>query len=186
MPITFVAYVSTRSSYERAHERLRGQVEHDLGRCVGDRRAQRARRRARRRRRDVDALADAAPARTATARSATPSAKPVDLGAERCSHSASQLPLKPVWPVTSTRRPRQNARRHVTTTFHGARARRPQLLEVVLVAQRVHRLPEAVVAVGGELALARRGARSGSCSQTVVVAVDVVADLAARARRSRR
>src|SRR5688572_17417203 len=35
----------------------------------------------------------------------------------------------------------------------GRVALRPQLFEVVLVAQRVHRLPEPVVPVGGELAL---------------------------------
>ena len=126
------------------------------------------------------ALADAAPARTATARSARPARSPSRSAPSDCSHSASHAPLKPVWPVSSTRRSAPERRVDAAASLAGGAcaltrpssspprrlAAGPQLLEVVAVAQRVHRLPEAVVAVGRELAVAA-SARSGSCSQTV-------------------
>ena len=44
------------------------------------------------------------PARTATGAWARPRARPVTSAPSDCSHSDSHAPLKPVWPVTSTRR----------------------------------------------------------------------------------
>src|SRR5687767_2538331 len=47
------------------------------------------------------------------------------------------------------------ARTWLLPALPGRLARAPQVLEVVLVAQRVHRLPEAAMLVGAQLALAR-------------------------------
>src|SRR6185503_6216539 len=58
----------------------------------------------------------------------------------------------------------------------GRGARRPQLLEVALVAQRVHRVPEAVVAVGRELPLGGEALHRLALPHRVI-AVDVAADL---------
>src|SRR5580692_2755113 len=108
----------------------------------------------------------------------TSSANPVTLAPSDCNHSASHAPLKPVWPVSSTRRSRQklasrtpagagsaalmgvpgDAHRVLGPRSQGRRTGTPQLLELVAVAQRVHRLPEALVTVGRELAL--RGERA--------------------------
>src|SRR5271167_3099445 len=102
--------------------------------------------------------------------------KPVTRAPSDCSQRASQAPLKPVWPVSSTRRSRQKP--GSTVPLGGAVAApsapdacspltalrpyppwslagAPELLEMIAVAERVHRLPEPSVAVAGELPLAR-------------------------------
>ena len=89
-----------------AHQRLGRQVEDDL-RANPPRLAASAARSRMSPIRCVDAARRRAAARTGWARSAAPAQSP-HLGARaRCSQSASQPPLKPVWPVTRTRRPRQ-------------------------------------------------------------------------------
>ena len=67
----------------------------------------------------VHALGDAAGVEQRRRRSAAAARSPLTFAPSACSHSDSQPPLKPVWPVTSTRRPRQNAAIH-SQTFHGA------------------------------------------------------------------
>ena len=71
-------------------------------------------------------------------------ARPVTSAPSRCSHSDSQAPLKPVWPVSRTRLPRQNS---VTAAghyhiFHGALPDAQSSSSMVLSRNRVHRLPE--------------------------------------------
>ena len=90
------------------------------------------------------------------------------------SRRTSQPPTSPVAPVTSVGRSRQNAaHRPAPSTARSPLC--PEALEQPLVAQRVHALPEAVVPVGGELAVggqplervgleARRRRRRGSRS----------------------
>src|SRR5438128_10182435 len=108
-----------------------------------------------------------------------PAEKPVTRAPSDCSHSASQAPLNPVWPVSSTRRSRQKpasgagpggvpaaripARAARVLTWLGpcpprSAAGTPPLLELSAVAQRVHRLPEALVAIARELAFLRERA----------------------------
>ena len=77
-------------------------------------------------------------------------ARPDTSAPSSASQKASHAPLKPVWPVTRTRRPAQNARHH--QHFQGARPS-PDLLEIVAVAQRIHRLEEAFVAKAAQLAV---------------------------------
>src|SRR3546814_2022396 len=97
------------------------------------------------------------------------SATPVTCAPSRSSHSDSQPPLKPVWPVTSTRLPakalpkstdsRRSDMEHgrrmrlgeprFARKLHpgrGALARQP--VKVVPIADSVHRVPETVVLVG--------------------------------------
>src|SRR6266481_2393378 len=70
-----------------------------------------------------------------------------------CSHRLSQLPLKPVWPVTMTLLPCQNAPiLDLVPRFPRCLLQCPQLFEMVLVTQGIHRMPEAFMPVGGELA----------------------------------
>src|SRR5262245_25225342 len=94
----------------------------------------------------------------------TPTEKPVTRAPSDWSHSASQAPLKPLSPVTRTRRSRQKSGSMAAGRAEppedisalgpfppGSGARAPQLFEVVALAQRVHRLPEALVAVARKL-----------------------------------
>ena len=107
-----------------AHQRLGGEVQHDLGVGGVDRGGDRLRR------------AQIAEARIEVVGDAgQPIERRLGLGRQReagnpsapscLSHSAAQAPLKPVWPVNSTRRPRQKSGegsggRHAQL-FHGAR-----------------------------------------------------------------
>src|SRR5713226_2701119 len=74
------------------------------------------------------------------------SASPVTFAPIAASQSAAQLPLKPVWPVRSTRLPDQKVGSGrvipVTPDLPGGLAARPQLFKVHLVAERIHRLPK--------------------------------------------
>ena len=143
------------------HERLGGQVQHDLG--------------SERRRRHAPSRGSATSARTSVTPSAAagPTARgsrrrpgsetPRTSAPSRRSQSASQDPLKPVCPVSSTRRPAQNAAvgSAAVTWSRAAGPAGPRAVQLVALPQRVHRHPEAVVLVGGELARARRGCSAG-------------------------
>src|SRR5262249_54301229 len=106
---------------------------------------------------------------------------PVTSAPRASSHSHSHAPLNPVWPVTKTRRP-ANAPPNERDTggawtwaveliaaplglrpasvglpyFPRGPVLRPQAIEVLRFLIRIHRLPEAVVLVGVELAVARQ------------------------------
>ena len=82
-------------------------------------------------------------------------ASPVTCAHSSRSHRVSQLPLKPVWPVGSTRRPRQKEGSGFRA-FPGGLAAYPQLLEMHPIPQGVHRLPVAVVSLGLQLPLSRQ------------------------------
>ena len=77
---------------------------------------------------------------------------------------------------------RQDAR---CQTIHGHSTLRFHAIEGDLVLERVHRLPEAVMAMRDEQLLARRGAAKGFSTSSSPF-IDVVEDLLAQARRSRR
>src|SRR4051812_43356358 len=95
------------------------------------------------------------------------SANPVRSAPRDCSHSESQLPLKPVCPVMNTRRPRQKARSRspgggepsairyavALPDFPGRLALGHDRVQLLLILERVHRLPEAVVLVRHQLTL---------------------------------
>lgn len=76
-------------------------------------------------------------------------ARPVTSAPIRLSQMAAHEPLKPVWPVKRTRLPAQ--KRGFTAAT--APRRTPTAPQVGFVAQRVHGGPEAVVAIGHELAV---------------------------------
>ena len=66
------------------------------------------------------------------------------------SQRASQLPLKPVWPVSRTRLPAQNCGSSITTSSRSF-ATSPKLLQHLAVPQGIHRQPKPVVPVNREL-----------------------------------
>ena len=80
------------------------------------------------------------------------SEKPVTSAPIRVSHAQVHAPLKPVWPVSRTRLPRQKSAFGIGPSLPRRISTLPQAFEVVFVAQRVHRVPEAVMLVGCELA----------------------------------
>src|SRR5262245_22683206 len=72
----------------------------------------------------------------------------------------SHAPLKPVWPVTRTRFPSQNAGVTLKAVASGLPEPRrlagfPELLQVVPVSQRVHGVPEAEMTVRAKLVVGR-------------------------------
>src|SRR5712691_3620977 len=104
----------------------------------------------------IDITSDSTRARLKSAGSVSgANANPVTFAPIAASQSAAQLPLKPVWPVRSTRLPDQKAGSGkvipITPDFPGGLAARPQLLELHLVAQRIHRLPKTRMAEGHQL-----------------------------------
>ena len=116
-----------------------------------------------------------------------------DLGAERCSQSAQPGALEPGVAGQRARggRARTPGRRpcsdrRLTSSATAARPSPRGRSRIVAIAQRVHRLPEAVVAVAGAARRRAASARSGSCSQTRRVAAEVVARRSGSGRRSRR
>src|SRR5688572_27078271 len=84
----------------------------------------------------------------------------------------SQEPTMPVAPVTNTRRPRQSNR--VPFEFISVPhlpwsvARGPELVQQLSFAQRIHRLPEALVAVGHELAIGSQPFHGVALPQCIV------------------
>ena len=185
-----------------SHERLRGHVDDDLRASGRDRVSQgvevadvqphvlaRPRRRGRRRRaRDV----------VGTSRET-----PVTAAPSCCSHSVSQLPLNPVWPVISTRRPLQNA----GSTMPGGGAPStagcgPEACSCPHPPGSVARTPTAScswlrsrsVSIACQKPSWRKHAScpsrdspcTGSCSHTVASPVDVATHLRETARRTRR
>src|SRR5258708_700710 len=108
----------------------------------------------------IDATSDSTCARLKSAGSVSGvSENPVTFAPIAASQSAAQLPLKPVWPVRSTRLPDQKAGSGrvipITPDFPGGLAARPELLELHLVAQRIHRLPKTGMAEGHQLSAFR-------------------------------
>src|ERR1700682_307763 len=95
----------------------------------------------------IDVTPDPTRARSKSAGSVSgASANPVTFAPIAASQSAVQLPLKPVWPVRSTRLPDQKAGSGrvipITPDFPGGLAARPELFKMHFVAQRIHRLPK--------------------------------------------
>ena len=108
------------------HQRLRRHVEHDLGRCAANARSSASRSR-------TSPSSDAVdPRRRAPARTATGSVGGAErvarhLGAEAVQPQRQPAPLKPVCPVTRTRRPRQKLAVQLPH-LPRRRARRPRAL----------------------------------------------------------
>ena len=98
----------------------------------------------------------------AAGRSRAPSAP------SRVSQNASQVPLKPVWPVRKTRLPRQNAAIRRQKTLPRRLPFVPQGLQHALLPQRIHRLPEALVLVGLQFAGAGQRLHRGLLPDGVV------------------
>jgi len=92
--------------------------------------------------------------RTGSAAYRAPAQSPCTWAPSEFSQSASQPPLKPVWPVMRTRLPRQNS--SLTAKFPRRPSAGPHFLQLVAIAQRVHRLPEAPMKIGRQRPLLRQ------------------------------
>ena len=165
VPRTLVPIGLERIDVGAPDQRLRGQMEDDLGlRCRDDRREARAS--SRMSRDDVHAALSAARSgRTGSvARAPAKGRSPRRRGFRAT--ASSQLPLKPVWPVRRTLRPRQNSRFR-PTLFHGASD----------AAHRLRALRSRSVSIGCQkpswkigprARLRRRGARAARAPRRVV------------------
>src|SRR5688572_13147428 len=101
--------------------------------------------------------------------------RPVTRAPSRASQTAAQAPLKPVWPVSRTRRSRQKPMSGLIALpgLPGRGAAGPQRFELLLVAQCVHWLPEAIVDEGRQLSVGGKAAERVELPRHVV-ALDAI------------
>src|SRR6516225_1059138 len=79
---------------------------------------------------------------------------PVTSAPRRASQSDSHPPLNPVWPVTSARTPRYWSKSATLPHRPGRTPVRPETRQMLVIARRVHAVPEMLVTVGHQLAVA--------------------------------